>query len=483
MDLDWTKVWTFASLGSYLFALFTIPSVLLRRQGRPISAVSWVLALFAFPLIGLLSWWLLGRRHLERHKARREKSHYQLAAELQAVKDNLENPPELKESISIFNSLPEAIQSSVFPPTSGNRVKLLVDAAQAYPAMKQAIRDAKEYVHFLFYIWQNDAVGREFRDLLVYRAKNGVKVRVLVDSLGSSFLNDEFLDPMKKVGISISYVPAGIFQNRPTLNFRNHRKILIVDGSVAFGGGLNIGVEYTSQWRDIGLRMEGPIVDQYQEVFADDWYFATGESLSDERYFGRWQEGKGEALESGEHNANCGVIASGPHLRAKILRDAFFTAITSAKQRVWLITPYFIPDAAIKVALQTAVYRGVDCRILVPGLSDVPFVQFAARSYYETLLEAGVRIYEYQAATLHAKALLFDDDLSIIGSANIDIRSFRLNFEISTLISSKHFNKQLADHFLADCDDSKEINLEQIGQHSSFRRLLEAIAHLLSPLL
>ncbi|MDF1666164.1 MAG: cardiolipin synthase [Planctomycetota bacterium] len=483
MNLDWTKVWTFVSLGSYVFAFLTVPSILLRRQGRPISAVSWVLLLFAFPLVGLLSWWLLGRRHLERHKARREKSQHQIAADIQATKENLEDPPEARDFISIFKALPEALQSSVFPPTSGNRVKLLIDAAQAYPAMKQAIRDAQEYIHFLFYIWQNDAVGLEFRDLLVYRAKAGVKVRVLVDSLGSSLLDDAFLAPMRDAGVCISYVPAGILQNRPTLNFRNHRKILIVDGIVAFGGGLNIGIEYTMQWRDIGLKMEGPIVDQYQEVFVDDWYFATGESITDERYFGRWRDSKGQALESGEHNANCGVIASGPHLRAKILRDAFFTAITSAKRRVWLITPYFIPDYAIMVALQTAVYRGVDCRLLVPGLSDVPFVQFAARSYYETLLEAGLKIYEYQAATLHAKALLFDDDLSIIGSANIDIRSFRLNFEVSTLISSKQFNKQLGDHFLKDCEDSKEISLEQIGQNSSFRRLLEAIAHLLSPLL
>lgn len=483
MSLEWTNVWTFVSLGSYFLAILTVPSVLLRRQGRPISAVSWVLALFAFPLIGLLSWWLLGRRHLERHKARRERSHHQLVSALQATRENLEEAPEVRDHLSVFKALPETLQDSVFPPTSGNRVRLLIDAAEAYPAMKQAIRDAKEYVHFLFYIWQNDAVGREFRDLLIYRAHDGVTVRVLVDSLGSSFLDEAFLAPMREVGIHISYVPAGILQNKPTLNFRNHRKILIVDGQVAFGGGLNIGMEYTTKWRDIGLRMEGPVVDQYQEVFVDDWYFATGENIADKRYFGRWQAEKEQALEGGEHPASCAVIASGPHLKAKILRDAFFTAITSAKERVWLITPYFIPDYAIMVALQTAVYRGVDCRILVPGLSDVPFVQFAARSYYETLLEAGVKIYEYQAATLHSKALLFDENLSILGSANIDIRSFRLNFEISTLIASKDFNEKLAEHFLADCQDSKEISLEKIGQNSSFRRLLEAIAHLMSPLL
>jgi cardiolipin synthase A/B len=483
MGADFGNLWAFASLASYIFALFTIPSVLLRRRGRPIAAISWILALFAFPFFGQVAWWILGRRHLERQRAQRQKTTEQLQRDLATLKAHLKSAPEVENALVLFRDLPTQLRESIFLPTTANRIQLLIDAAQAYPAMKQAIRDAKEHIHFLFYIWQNDAVGREFRDLLVFRARDGVEVRVLVDSLGSSLIDETFLRPLRAAGVEISYVPARIFQNRPTLNFRNHRKILLVDGKVAYGGGLNIGCEYTSNWRDIGLRMAGPVVDQYQEVFVDDWYFATGQNLTDPRYFGRWDEIEESDLTASEHFANCAVIASGPHLKTKILRDAFFVAITSAQKRVWLITPYFIPDTAIMVALQTAVLRGVDVRILVPGLSDVPFVKFAARSYYEDLLKVGVRIFEYQTSILHAKALLFDDELSIVGSANLDIRSFRLNFEITCLIASESFNKELAEHFLGDCANADEISLEETRQRSTAMQLVEAIAHLMSPML
>jgi cardiolipin synthase A/B len=483
MDLNLANLWALVSFGSYFLALLTIPSVLLRRRGRPIAALSWVLGLFAFPFFGLVGWWILGRRHLDRHRKRRQKSTYQIQSALASLRATIKDAPKADDALLLFRQLPEHLRDCVFHPTAGNRVELLIDAAQAYPPMKQAIREAQEFIHFLFYMWQNDAVGREFRDLLVFRARAGVKVRVLVDSVGSSYLDHHFLAPLEEAGVEVSYVPAKIFQGHPTVNFRNHRKILIVDGIVAYGGGLNIGCDYTSNWRDIGLKMEGPVVDQYQEVFVDDWYFATGENITERCYFGRWQEFWDGRLEPGQHVADCAVIASGPHLETKILRDAFFVAMTSARKRIWLITPYFIPDKAIMVALQTAVFRGVDVRILVPGLSDVPVVKFAARSYYEDLIKAGVRIFEYQRAVLHAKALLFDDELSIVGSANLDIRSFRLNFEVTSLIASKAFNEQLAQHFRGDCAQAREVTMDDLENRSYVKQLLEAFAHLMSPLL
>lgn len=479
---DWFT-WSFfvAEVSSFIFAILTIPSVLLKRKGASRAALSWILLLFFLPIVGILLWWLIGRRHMRKRRDRRKEAVEAVSADLVELRSELPPAPIPELALLPIQHLPPELADFVLPPTGGNSVEILIDAAEAYPAMEKAIEEARDHVHFLFYIWQKDKVGERFRDLLIEKAKQGVEVRALYDSLGSWVLTTRFLKPLKEAGGKVgAFLPMSFFSRVPTFNFRNHRKILVCDGEVGFVGGFNIGEEYTRNWRDLAARLRGPVVDQLQEVFADDWHFAAGENLTDRRYFGRWsprQEG-----DPGDP-ATCAVLGSGPETEEMVLRDALFIAITEAQERIYITTPYFIPDPATLVALRTAVYRGVDVRILVPGMSDVKLVQLAARSYYEDLLEAGVKIYEYQPKMLHAKILLFDHKLSVLGSANLDNRSLKLNFEISVFLGSVEVNRRLCELFLGEIEESREVHLEDCVQSSHGARLKQALANLLGPLL
>lgn len=474
----WTLFWT----STQVLAVCSIPSVLLQRRGRPQAAIAWVLALFALPWLGLLLWWLVGRRHLRRVKRRRKITSGRISKSLETLRQALPSPPEPNWSLARLVRFPRTDADWVFPATIGNSLRLLVDAKEAYPAMIEDIECAREHIHFMFYIWREDKTGSQFRDLLLKKVRQGVEVRVLYDAWGALLMRAKFMAPLRDAGAEVAvFAPPKLFSLRPVWNFRNHRKILVVDGRVGIVGGLNIGDEYMG-WRDLAVRVSGSAVDQLQEVFADDWFFATGKELADPGYFGRWQS---NSPDNNDHrDAVCGVVASGPHTDHNWTHDAFFTAITSAEKRIWIITPYFIPDQTILTALRTAVYRGVDVRVLVPGEKvDRPLVRLASRSYYPYLLESGVRIFEYREGMIHTKAAIFDDDVSVVGSANVDIRSFRLNFEISCFMQSVGLTEQLSALFVAHAADSDEILLRDVERSSVLMKVAESAVHLLSPML
>jgi len=267
----------------------------------------------------------------------------------------------------------------------------------------------------------------------------------------------------------------------PRANLRNHRKIVVVDGRVAFTGGVNIGDEYTGRkkrvgpWRDTHLRIEGPAAYHFQEVFAEDWHFATGEDPIEESWFPD-PELSGEAMVQ--------VVASGPDTDTQPIQRIFFAAITSARRRVWLTTPYFVPDQAMLAALETAALRGVDVRLLLPARSDMRLVLYAGRSYYDQLLTHGVQIYEYLQGVLHAKTMVVDETWATVGSANMDTRSFRLNFEINAAIYGPDFANQLGKVFLRDLKSAREVTREELAQRRHVgRRVMESFARILSPVL
>lgn len=449
-----------------LLALFTVPSVLLRRRGRPTAALAWLLALFALPALGSLAWWAVGRTNLERKRRRRAKK---------------------KRSFTMRRGVPESGQDTIFDrqmprrahgdcvfASTGNDVQLLLDGPNAFPALEEAIKGAKRSIHALYYIWEDDETGRHIAELLAERARAGVSVRVLIDGFGARkaarWLKSSLLEAGVKFGV---FLPSHFTPFKaPRFNFVNHRKIVVVDGHVAFTGGMNIGNEYKRRWRDAMLRIEGPAVGALDHVFLDDWYFATNELIDDERT-------RFKHLANGTEVA---VVASGPDSEAWI-HDAYFIALTQASSRIWIATPYFIPGPAILAALRTAAGRGVDVRILVPSISDVTIVKWASRSYYRELIEAGVRIFEYQGAMVHAKALVTDDRVTSVGTANIDSRSFRLSFEVGCFLASVPLNAKLAAWHESLVKDSLEITLESISRKPTVQKLAESAAHLLSPML
>ncbi len=481
---DW---WLLVIVICYVLAVASVPSVLLQRRGQPHAAVSWLLVLFALPGLGVFLWWAIGRKHLERQRRRRRKAAAQTAFKLTLLRDELPDDGTANLSLLPIQRMPIEEAEWVFPPTTGNRLRLLVDAAEAYPAMEAAIRAAKEHIHIAFYIWNNDATGRKWRDLLIEKVREGVRVRLLLDGLGSRFARRHgLMKPLQAAGGEVVYFqPLTLFSMRPTINFRNHRKIIVIDGCTGFLAGLNIGDEYLSDWHDLALQMEGVVIDQLQETFAEDWYFATGREIVAPQIFCQWHTATGRAAMPtvDDPHAVCSILASGPHTPHNITHDAFFLAMGQAQKRAFITTPYLIPEPSTMAALRTAVYRGVDVRVIVPGKSDAWIVQWAGRSYFPDLLSAGVRVFEYQPTVLHAKSIVIDDDLSIVGSANMDVRSFRLNFEASCLARSKPLATRLVDLFSRNLQQSTEVTHEDLYRRSYVVQLADAAAHLLSPLM
>ena len=465
-------------LSSWIAAAVTVPSVLLQRQGRPNAALAWMFALFAMPPVAVLAWWLFGHSHLQRKTIRRRRARQEIGPAMRDQAGRLPEPTDAAERLLDAVTLPPGLQEAIFPPSGGNSADLLLHTRDTYAAWEEAIGQATHHLHLIYYIWQDDTTGRRFRDLLTERARKGVRVRLLYDAVGSAGLRRSFFDPLRQAGGRAEpFLPIHIRTRRPLVNFRNHRKLLIVDGITGFTGGINVGDEYL-RWQDLGVRIQGPGVDQLQEIFHDDWYFACHENLADSGCFGRWAGHRPR----GAADVSCATIASGPDQRFNAIREILFLTVTQCRRRLWIMTPYLVPDGALLMALRSAAYRGVDVRIMVPAQSDVPLVQRASRAFYPDLLDAGVRILEYRGM-LHAKSLLFDDDLLLIGSANMDTRSFRLNFEASTFLASERLNREMAG-FFGRCEaDSLEVDEGIQRERSRWELLVDSAAHLMSPLL
>ena len=475
--LQWLKGLLFVVL--HVLALLSVPSVMLRRRSRPMAKLSWLLALFAAPGIGLLAWWLIGRTHLLRKRRRR-------AASEKAYAEQCDKLPCTATGTSFDHLVPiRALGRSIFTSVE-NRVTLLINGEEAFPAMERAVRYAERSVNLLFYIFRPDATGRRLRDLLIERARAGVEVRVLVDTHGSSGFTSRFVRPLRAAGAKVAWFLPSKFANlaRPRVNFVNHRKLLVVDGAVAFTGGMNIGDEYALRWQDMMVQVEGGAVEAMQHVFLEDWYFATGELVEDLMPLRPVRTSLPPPAPKGRvsRDVACAVIASGPDSESWI-HDAYFAALAQARKRIWIATPYFIPSPSLLMALRTAANRGVDVRIVVPALSDVPLVSWASRSFYPQLLEAEARIFEYQGEVLHAKSWLVDDTLSSVGTANVDSRSFRLSFEVICLFLSDALNQSLATWHEGLVSNSREVSLASVRNQSTGQKLLESAANLLSPLL
>ncbi|MEW7982461.1 MAG: cardiolipin synthase [gamma proteobacterium symbiont of Phacoides pectinatus] len=464
---------------SWLAALLTVPSVLLQRAGRPTAALSWLLALFALPGLAVVAWWLFGRIHLRRKKRQRRRASQQSTASLLAARQGLsvqsKSLAPVPAPVSRAVTLPPALNDAVFLPSSGNLVSLLQDTPAVHRAWHRLVDDAQHHLHLLFYLWRDDHTGRDMRNRLVAKARSGVEVRVLYDAVGSWRLPRHFFEPLTVAGgKAVAFMPFKLFSSTPTLNFRNHRKLLIADGMRAYTGGVNVGDEYLD-WQDIGVCIEGPGVNQLQEVFIDDWFFAATEELTAPDYFC-----DPATAVTGGGGAVCEIVASGPDQVFNTTREMLFLAITQCRKRLWIATPYFVPDGALLLALRTAVYRGVDVRLFVPHDSDAPLVQGASRVFYAELLEAGVKVFEF-AGMLHAKAVLVDEEDVSIGSANLDTRSFRLNFELSTFVTDPLLSRDLAGFFEQLRARSRSVALSELERAAPLSRLKDAVAHLLAP--
>ncbi len=460
--------------------------VVLLEKRNPTSAVAWLLAITFLPLIGVWAYLIVGRSRFVRRSRRFARFSRALRTRIAAAgltRHGLQPGQALAVPQAQRPLVDLACRVSDSPLSPGNETTLLSDATSAYPAMEAALRAAQDSIHLEYYIFHPDETGLHLLDILAEKARAGVEVRLLVDDFGSSDLHSRALAPLRAAGGHCAFSMRTRFPRIFDLwriNYRNHRKIVVVDGQVAFTGGMNIGDEYLGEarqrepWRDLHLRVEGPAVGELQRVFAEDWLAAAGEMLAAPRYYPAIPA-KGDALVQ--------IIPSGPDRPWDPIHKLYFAGINTSLERVYITSPYFVPDQAILLALSTAALRGVDVRLLLPGRSDQPIVRLAGRSYYEELLRAGVRIYEYRAGILHTKSMCVDGRYGTLGSANMDIRSFHLNFEVNAFLYSEPFAQQLERNFLDDLAKATEIDAAQFLQRSWPRRLPERLAGLLSGLL
>ncbi|MCA9613975.1 MAG: cardiolipin synthase [Sandaracinus sp.] len=476
--MTWTDVlWITVPALEVLWVAYVVVYILLERRS-PGATLAWIFVLAFLPIFGLVFYFFFGPRRFARKK--RRFSAARTSVRQRAAEDRgreLHDP----RAISLIR-LGESVSGLVGRPRAAE-LELYTEGAPTYAALAEAIEQATHHVHLEYYIWDPDTVGTRFRDLLTRRAKEGIEVRVLVDAFGSSKTSDAFWRPLLDAGGRVeSFNPLRITRFRPRLvNFRSHRKIVVVDGAVAFTGGMNLADCHSSEvvgddaWRDTHLRALGPVARGLQMVFLGDWEFATGEAVAGQAYFPPER-----ALDA---PLTAQVFASGPDENYDAIHKLYVGAVASARKRVLLTSPYFVPDEALRVALETASLGGAEVRLLVPKEGDVPLVAAAARSYYPELVSAGVRVFEYGPPVLHAKTLVVDDLVAVIGTANADPRSFKLNFEVALAAWDPATCDVLAEAFERDVARANEVTAQTIESWSLPRRIASAGARLFSPML
>jgi cardiolipin synthase len=366
------------------------------------------------------------------------------------------------------------------PATSGNNVELLINGEQTFDSIAEGLESAEKYILFEFYIIRDDELGQRLGNIMIAKAQTGVKVKVLYDEIGSrTFHKTPLHKSLKAAGVKVE--PFNTTQgrrNRFQLNFRNHRKIVVVDGVKAWIGGHNVGREYLGldkkigHWRDTHTRIEGPAVVGIEIAFSTDWRWATRKPLSLD-----W-----DSISTHKGQCNALVFPSDPASQFEETGLMYHQLIVDARKRIWIASPYFVPDRSIIAALQLAALRGVDVRVIIPDEPDKRIVAMANWSYTKELLPAGVKVYRYQGGFMHQKVLLMDDRISGVGTANFDNRSFRLNFEITMLIDNTDFANQVSDMLEADMQHSRKVYKEDVKTSLPWL-LAMGIARLMSPLL
>jgi len=472
-----TEFWTNISWLAVLHVtamVVAIPAVLITKKGST-SPIAWCLAIILVPLLGSLLFWIFGYTYLYRPLKRKRRHRLGLRGRLPTCDADSIVGADWRHIGRIAWELDDS------SPCLGNAVKLYPNTLHAFAAMLEAIRAAQHHIHLEFYIVRNDEAGKEFLALLTEKARQGVKVRFLYDSMGGFFFGRRGIKELVAAGGQVvPFLPLNLFRSRMRVNLRNHRKIVIVDGKVGFTGGMNLGDEYLGRskkfgyWRDQMLRLEGPAMTGLQRIFVEDWDFTKREMLKGAEYFPPHQHPGDSVVQ---------VLASGPDQEVNVIREVYLAAISSARERVWIATPYFIPDAGILDALHMARYRGVDVRLLMPLVADHFSSHFASRYYWQDILSRGVKLWLYTRGMMHSKFIAVDSQVAIVGSANTDPRSLQLNFEAGCVLFDAALAKELEASFEEDMRHATSMDLDTFNRRSFLTRLAENWCRLFSPIL
>jgi cardiolipin synthase len=463
----------------YLLTLGAIPHVLLTSK-RPVSQLLWVIAIVFVPFVGFVFYLGIGTDRMRRQRLRRRK---------QVVQHTYISKPVDKADCAAFGLTPEEC-TLVRAVTTVNQTTLaavnslenLLSADAFYDRLLQDIREARHHIHWEMYVWRNDETSARMLEALADAARRGVKVRVMVDELGSWGTKEEIFRSMREAGGLFSwFFTVHPRRNRFFFNLRNHRKLQVIDGRIAYIGGMNVGLEYTGRhrvigdWRDYQMRMTGPIVREFQQVFLNDWYFSTQEEFAGEAYFPPIAR---------EPGAFPGVIVeSGPDCLWQPFLKSLVALANHAQERLDLCTPYFVPDMTLLHALELCAARGVRVRLMISEKNDVGILVPLGRSFYEPLMRFGVEIYEYSDAVNHAKLAIADATWLLAGSANLDVRSLRLNFELNALVKSPEVCAELGTYYGKMFEACRRVDPPAFLKRPLSQRLKEGACRLVAPLL
>jgi cardiolipin synthase A/B len=429
-------MWTWIVVGFYVAGIFTaINAVMTARTSQ--GAVAWAVSLVAMPFIAVPVYLVLGRSKFDGMQAAFDEHRQEFDALIRQLHENLQ-PWSVVDSGRYVSY--RAIQKLAASDMSrGNRVDLLVNGQATFDSILDGIAHARHYVLVQFYMFHDDGLGRRMQQALIERARSGIRVYMLYDEVGSKGLPKAYVEALRSAGVEVSsFRPTQGFRNRFQLDFRNHRKMVVVDGETGWVGGHNVGDEYLgldpefTPWRDTHVRLRGPVVLSLQATILHDWYWAT-RRIPDVSWVPRASEGS---------DVHAMIVPSAPSQSLETASLMFVTLLQSAQQRVWLSAPYFVPDEAVLKSMQLAALRGVDVRVITTGKGDSKAVFLAAFHYMHVLRDLGIRFYAYKPGFLHEKVMLVDDDISTIGTANFDNRSFRLNFEVTALIIDQALGHQ-----------------------------------------
>lgn len=469
----------------YLVTVIFVAFLIILENRNPEKTISWVLVLILLPFIGIVIYLFFGQEY-RKTKMYSRKGLKDLEKLRNLTMEQLDNLPgnsvqfsdKLQSKKRLMNLM---LSNSNAILTNDNEVEVLRNGEETFPEIFRTIEQAKRHIHLEYYIIENDKIGNYLRELLIRKAQEGVEVRLIFDDVGSWELKRKFIRSMSDAGVKVDcFMKVRFPMLTSRVNYRNHRKILVVDGEIAFVGGLNFadryldGVQNIGPWRDTHLKVIGGGATALQIIFMADWFFVSKEILKGEEYFKPFESGSGKLVQ---------MTASGPDSDWESIGQAYFSAIASAIHYVYISTPYLMPTADIVTALKTSALGGIDVRIIVPGLSDAIMPKWGTNSYVEELLEAGVKIYFYQAGFTHSKVIVADGIFSSVGTANLDFRSLETNFEVNAMIYDEEIARVLTNQFLEDQEKSELIILEEWQKRPRMNKIKESFARIISPML
>lgn len=460
----------------YLLTVVGIVVVVISENRNPIKTVAWILAVVFLPIVGIIWYATFGQDITKRHIISKRMYNKLKKRPLDEMGEPVETPhPGNHENlVALLQNL------DYTPLLGGNSVKIFTNGHDKFNALLEDIAGAKKHIHVEYYVLMDDELGTKLQQALIKKSREGLEVRVIYDSFGSRKTKKKFFEEFRKAGIETEpFLKLTLPALTSRINYRTHRKIVVIDGQIGYVGGMNVADRYISGfswgcWRDTHARIEGKGVQGLQSVFLIDWYFVSQTLITAREYF---------PMLGSYGNSHMQIVNSGPLSEMNEISHGIMQAIYDAKKSIFIQTPYFLPPDAMIDALQAAAIRGVDVRIMLSKRSDVPLVQMASRSFIKDMLKAGVKVYFYAKGFMHSKTMTFDTSLTLIGSANFDSRSFEQNFEVEAFIYDEEVTLEANEIFVEDQRHSELVVLKEWEKRPVTTRFLESVVRLFAPLL